>query len=156
MIRVLAAVLALAAAPALAAGPGIDISGASTVGMSGFADLAALGGPHCTGAPRTRIDVTVTDPDGIAYAAIDLSSAHVRPVMSANAATWLWIPDSARPKRSYRWRFEEKAATRTTRTVPMAIDVVAGAGPIPAEIMAVDGKGRMSVWSIALFPAACR
>lgn len=156
MIRVLAAAFALAAAPALAAGPEINISGASTVGLPGLNKLAALGGPHCTGAPRTRIDVTVTDPDGIAYAAIDLSSAHVRPVVSANAATWLWIPDSSRSRRSYRWRYEEKTASSTMRTVPAVIDVVAGAGPIPAEIIAVDGKGRLTIRNIALFPTACR
>lgn len=156
MIRALTAALALAAAPAFAAGTEFNISGASTVGWSGFSDLAALGGPHCNGSPRTRIDVTFSDPDGIAYAAVDLSSVHVRPAVSADVATWLWIPDSARAKRNYRWRYEEKAASRTTKTIPVAVDVMAGAGPIPAEVMAVDGKGRLSVRTLALFPTACR
>ena len=156
MIRILTLALALAAAPAWAAGPGFTISGATAYGVPGLEEIAALTGPECGVAGRTRIHVRFADPDGIAYAAVTLRSVQVRPAVSDQAETWLWIPDYARPARGYRWRYEEPAATRTRHTIPIVVELVPGAGPIPAEIMAKDGDGALKVRTLALVPAACR
>ena len=156
MIRILTLALALAAAPASADDPDITIFGATAYGVPGLEEITALTGPECGVAGRTRIDVTFTDPDGISYAAVTLRSVQVRPAVSDRAETWLWIPDYARPARGYRWRYEEPAATRTRHTIPVVIELVPGAGPIPAEIVAKDGDDALTVRTLALVPAACR
>ena len=157
MIRILTLALALAAAPAWAAGPGFTISGATVYGLPELEEVAPLIGPECGTAGRTRIYVTFADPDGIAYAAVTLRSVQVRPDVSDQAETWLWIPDYARPARGYRWRYEDTDGRLQLRhTIPIAIELVPGAGPIPAEIMAKDGNGALKVRELALIPAACR
>lgn len=156
MIRILTLALALATAPAWAAGPGFTISGATAYGLPVLDELAPLFGPECRVSGRTRIDVTFSDPDGIAYAAVTLRSSEVRPAVSDRAETWLWIPSYARPARGYRWRYEEPTATRTRHTIPMAIEVFPGAGPIPAEIVAKDGSGALKIRELTLIPTACR
>ena len=156
MIRILTLALALVAAPASAQGPGVSISGASIVGLPGLEEFAAAHGPECGASGRTSISVTFADPEGITYAAVDLRSVQVRPAVPDRAETWLWLPGYARPKRGYRWRYEQVPATRTRHTIPIAIELVPGAGPIPAEVVAKDGTGAMTIRRFALRPADCR
>ncbi len=156
MIRTLTLLLALAGAPALANGPDFSIAGARVVGIPGFEEITARSGPRCNATGRARIDVTFTDPDGIAYAAVDLRSSQVRPAVSEQAETWLWIPNYERPERSYRWRYEDPAALRTLYTIPIALELIPGAGPIPTEVMTKDGKGGLKIRRFALVPSACR
>lgn len=156
MIRTLTLAIALLATPAFAGGPGFTISGARAVGIPGLPELAAATGARCRASGRTTIHVTFSDPEGIAYAAVDLGAVQVRPGVSARARTWLWLPDYARPARGYRWRYEEDGVLATRHTIPVTIDMVPGAGPIPTEVMAKDGTGAMTIRTFALMPAACR
>lgn len=156
MIRILTFALALAAAPAWAGGPGFTISGARAYGLPGLEDIAPYTGPACGAAGRATIHVTFSDPDGIAYAAVDMRSDEVRPAVSEQAETWLWIPGYSRPARSYQWRYEEPDATRTRHTIPIQIVVQPNARPIPTEIMTKDGKGALKIRRFALIPTVCR
>ncbi len=156
MIRSLILLLALAAAPALAGGPDFSIAGARVVGLPGFEEITAITGPDCNATGRTRINVTFADPDGIAYAAVDLRSSQVRPAVSEQAEARLWIPNYERPERAYRWRYEDPAALRTSYTIPIALELIPGAGPIPTEVMTKDGRGALKIRRFALVPAACR
>ena len=155
MIRLLTLLLGLAAAPAWAAGPGFSISNAEVVGVPGLPELAVMTGARCGATGRTTVYVTFADPDGIAYAAVTLGAVQARPGVSEQAETWLWLPDYARPKRGYRWRYEDKPPLRTRHTVPVTIDLVPWAGPIPTEVMAKDGRGGMTIREFALVPDAC-
>jgi hypothetical protein len=155
MLRRLILALAVAATPAWASGPGFSIAGAERVGLPGLTDFA-LGGRPCGATGRARIDVTFTDPDGIAYAAVSLGAARTAPAVSGFTDTTIWLPSYAKPRRDYRWRYEDAAATRTAYTIPIVLDLIPTAGPIPAEIMAKDGRGRLTSRTLALRPAPCR
>jgi hypothetical protein len=157
MIRslALALALALAAAPAWAAGPGFSISGARTVGIPELPALAR--GPACGVSGSTTIHLTFSDPDGIAYAALDLGAVRTRPDVSAQAEASLWLPNYARPARAYRWRYEDTDGRLYARhTISAEIDLVPSAGPIWTEVIAKDGRGAMTIRRFALRPDACR
>jgi hypothetical protein len=143
------------ASPALASGPDFSIAGAERVGLPLLTDFA-LNGPPCGATGRARIDVTFTDPDGIAYAAVSLGAARTDPAVSDFIDTTIWLPFYAKSRRDYRWRYEDAAATRTAHTIPIVLDLIPTAGPIPAEIMAKDGRGRLTSRTLALRPAPCR
>jgi hypothetical protein len=155
MIRSLTLVLALVAAPAWAAGPGFSISGARAVGPPEMPALVK--GPACGASGSTTIYVTFSDPQGIAYAAVDLGATRTRPDVTAQADAWLWLPSYARPARAYQWRYEDTDGRLSVRhTIPMEIDLAPAAGPIWTEVMAKDGRGAMTIRRFALRPDACR
>ena len=155
MIRSLTLVLALAAAPAWAGGPGFAIAGADVVNLWGFPALARA--PACGASGTTTIYVTFADPEGIAYASVSLGAVRARPGVSERAETWLWLPDYARPNRGYQWRYEDTEGGLFARhTLPVQIDLVPSAGAIPAQVMAKDGVGAMTIRRFALIPDACR
>lgn len=151
MLRAMAVATALVALPA----------GADAAWRDGGPSFAVLGaeraepGDTCERSLRARIDVTVTDRHGVAYAAVDLGAADVRPAVSDRTRTWLWLPDDARGARAYRWRYEDRAATRLRQTLPLVVDVAAGAGPVEMTVTAKDGAGNLTVRSLAVLPAAC-
>lgn len=160
MIRSLTLVLALAAAVAPAAawawgGPGFSISGARAVGIPEAPALTR--GPACGRSGSTTIYFTFSDPQGIAYAAVDLGAAQTRPDVNSQSQAWLWIPGYERSSRAYQWRYEDTDGRLFVRkTIPVEIDIVAGAGPIWTEVMAKDGGGGMTIRRFALLPDACR
>ena len=150
---ILAAVLAAPAAAQDVGGQGFVEDG-PIVAIYG-ADRAGPG-DTCRRSGLARMRFTFADPEGVAYAAVHIGAVAVRPAVSDRAETWLWLPDYARPERKYRWRYEDPAATRDARTLPVAVEVVAGAGPLEVTLIGKDGSGDMITSELEVVPALCR
>lgn len=155
MLRILTLVLAFAAAPAWAAGPTISVSGARIVEGRGLG-LGPLGSKPCGATGQATFHVTFSDPDGVTYADVRLGSVRVRPEVTPQVRTAIWVPDYARPDRFYRWRYENTDRPSVSHTIPITVDLVPGAGAIPVEIFAKDARGTLTIRNFRVIPAACR
>jgi hypothetical protein len=153
MLRILTLTLALAAMPAWAAGPSVSVAGARVV------EGPRLGlGPAqpCAARGDVTIHVTFTDPDGVTYADVRLGSVRVRPEVTPQVRAAIWVPDYSRPDRFYRWRYENRDRPSVSHTIPITVELVPGVGSVPAEIVAKDARGALTIRHFRLIPAACR
>ncbi|MBM9595758.1 hypothetical protein [Roseitranquillus sediminis] len=150
MIRFLT--LAVVAALATASAASADAPTAVITGARAAEPISTV----CLGGGRARFYVTFSDPDGISYAAVHLAADSIRPAVPERTKTWLWIPDYARDQRAYRWRYEDPSASRTSRTIPVVVDVMQGSRPLTVHLEAKDAGEGLLIEEVEILPSVCR
>ena len=140
-------------------GPTRTVTSATPGGPTLYSTVGAVAVPACAvrGGPALLF-FAFADPDGIDYAAVQIGAETVRPAVSERAETWLWIPDYAREKRAYRWRFEDTGVLRARRIIPVALEIVPGDEPLNVHVETKDGDENLEVVDFTLSRAAiaCR